>query len=156
MDVLRDFSLPEVIRANEENMAAAFSALYSSWDEARSHAGEDVVWGITRIPSPFINNATRVRFPEEQAEDALEAIIEVANARHVPMRWWLGPGTQPADTGKRLEKRGFSHIQLAGMAIRLSGMQAQPAKPALRVERVGDSGQLEAWCRVLVLGFSVP
>jgi GNAT superfamily N-acetyltransferase len=156
MDVLREFSLPEVIRANEENIAAAYNALYLGWDEACSHAGEDAVWGITRIPSAFINNATRVRFPEEQTDDALEAIIEVANVRHVPMRWWLGPGTQPADTGKRLENRGFSHVQLAGMAIRLSGMQAQPAESALRVERVGDSGELEAWCKVLALGFSVP
>ena len=145
MNVLREFSLAEVIEANEENMAEAYTALYSGWDEARSHAGEDAVWGLTRIPSPMINNATRVRFPEEQADDALEAIIEEANARRVPMRWWLGPGTQPADTGERLEKRGFSHVQLAGMAIELSAMQAPPAEPALRVERVRDSGQLETW-----------
>jgi predicted GNAT family acetyltransferase len=156
MNILREFSLPEVINANEENIAGAYSALYSGWDEARFHAGEDAVWGLTRIPSPMINNATRVRFPEEKADEALEAILEEANARHVPMRWWLGPGTQPADTGERLEKRGFSQVQLAGMAIELSGMQAPPAEPALRVERVRDSGQLEAWCRVLARGFSVP
>jgi len=156
MNVLREFSLPEVIKANEENIAGAYNALYSGWDEARSHAGEDAVWGLTRIPSPMINNATRVRFLEAQADETLEAIIEEANARHVPMRWWLGPGTQPADTGTRLEKSGFTHVQLAGMAINLSGMQIPPADPALRVERVLDSGQLEAWCKVLALGFSEP
>lgn len=145
-----------MIEANEENMAEAFSALYSDWDEARSHTGQDAVWGLTRIPSPMINNATRVRFPGEQADAALEAIIEEANARYVPMRWWLGPGTQPADIGERLERRGFSHVQLAGMAIELSGMLTPPADPALRVERVRDAGQLKAWCRVLAPGFSVP
>jgi len=155
MNVLREFSLPEVIKANEENFAAAYSALYSGWDEARSHVGPDAVWGLTRIPDPMINNATRVRFSEEHADDALEDIIEVAKARQVPMRWWLGPGTQPADTGKRLEKRGFSHVQLAGMAIELSRMQAPPATPALRVERVRDAGQMVAWCRVLGPGFNV-
>jgi GNAT superfamily N-acetyltransferase len=156
MNVLHEFSLPEVIEANEDNIAGAYTALYSGWEEARFHAGEDAVWGLTRIPSPMINNATRVRYPEEQADEALEAIIEEANALHVPMRWWLGPGTQPADTGQRLEKRGFSHVQLAGMAIELTNMQAPTAEPALRVERVRDSGQLKAWCRVVALGFSEP
>lgn len=156
MNVLREFSLPEVIKANEENIAGGYRTLYSGWDEARSHAGEDVVWGLTRIPSPMINNATRVRIQEEQADNALEAIIEEANARHVPMRWWLGPGTQPADTGKRLEKRGFSHVQLVGMAIELSRMEAPSAGPGLYVERVRDSSQLENWCKVLSAGFSVP
>jgi GNAT superfamily N-acetyltransferase len=156
MNVLREFSLPEVIKANEENIAGAYSTLYSGWEEAFSHAGEDVVWGMTRIPSPMINNATRVRFSEEQADNALEAIIEEAIALHVPMRWWLGPGTQPADTGKRLEKRGFSHFPLAGMAIELSGMQAPSAESALRIERVRDSSQLENWCKVLAAGSSVP
>ena len=155
MTVLRGFSLVEAIRANEENIAAAYRALYSGWDEARSYAGEDVVWSLTRIPAVMINNATRVRFAEERADDALDAIIEEAKARRVPMRWWLGPGTQPADIGERLEKRGFAHVQLAGMAIELSGMEAPRAESALRVERVRDSGMLEAWCRVLAGGFSV-
>lgn len=149
------FTLPELIEANEENIAEAYGALYSGWDEAHSYAGEDAVWGLTRIPAPMINNATRVRLSEEQADDKLAAIIAEAQARGVAMRWWLGPGTQPADIGERLKKRGFSHIQLAGMAITLSDMQAPSTEPALRVERVRDSGQLAAWCRVLAAGFSV-
>lgn len=156
MNVLRQFSLPQVIEANEDNIAGAYAALYAGWDEALSHAGEDAVWGLTRVPSPMINNATRVRFTQEQAGGALEAILAEAHARHVPMRWWLGPGTQPAGIGERLEMRGFSRVQLAGMAIELSRMQAAPAGPALRVERVRDSGQLGAWCRVLAAGFSMP
>lgn len=156
MSVLREFSLPEVIEANEENIAGAFGSLYSNWEEALSHVGEDAVWGLTRIPSPMINNATRVRFPEDRADDAIDAIIKESNARQVSMRWWLGMGTQPPDTGERLKKRGFSHLQLAGMAIELSGIHVPSAKTALRVERVRDSGQLEAWCRVLAAGFSVP
>lgn len=149
------FTIPEAIKASEENMAAAYRALYLGWPEARSHAGEEAVWGLTRIASPFINNATRVRFSSEQADEGLEAIIEEANVRQVPMRWWLGPGTQPADIGERLKERGFSHVQLAGMAIELSGLQAPPSEPALHVERVGDSGRLDVWCRVLAKGFDV-
>ena len=156
MSPLRRFSLPEVIAANEDNIAEAYAALYSGWDEALSHDGRDVVWGLTRIPSAMINNATRVRFLEEQAGDALDAIIAEANARRVPMRWWLGPGTKPADTGKRLELRGFSHVQLTGMAIRLASFQAPSIEPILHVERVRDARQLQAWCTVLATGFSVP
>jgi GNAT superfamily N-acetyltransferase len=156
MNVLHEFSLLEVIEANEDNIAGAYKALYLGWDEARLHAGEDAVWGLTRIPSPMINNAPRVRLTEERADEVLEAIIQEANARRVPMRWWLGPGTQPADTGQRLEKRGFSHVLLAGMAIELSGMQAPTTGPSLRVDRVRDSGQLGAWCGVVARGFSEP
>jgi GNAT superfamily N-acetyltransferase len=155
LNVLREFSLPEVIAANEENIAGAFGSLYSDWEEALSHVEEDAVWGLTRISSPMINNASRVRFPEDRADDAIDAIIKEANAHQVSMRWWLGPGTQPPDTGERLKKRGFSHVQLAGMAIELAGMQAPSVEPDLRIERVRDSGQLEAWCRELAAGFSV-
>ncbi len=35
-------------------------------------------------------------------------------------------------------------------------MQAPPAEPGPRVERVREAGQLAAWCRVLGRGFSVP
>jgi len=101
LNVLREFSLPEVIAANEENHAGAFGSLYADWVEALSHVGEDAVWGLTRIPSPMINNATRVRFQDEKADDAIDSIIKVAHSRKVPMRWWLGPGTQPSDIGER-------------------------------------------------------
>lgn len=156
MKVLKSFSLAGIIEANEENMAGAFGALYASWDEALSHSGEDAVWGLTRIKSVMINNATRVRFREEEADEAIDAIIGKAEERGVPMRWWLGPGTQPSGTGELLEKRGFSHVQLTGMAIELDDMQTPPSDASLRVERVRDSIALEAWCCVLAKGFAVP
>jgi len=40
MTILREFDKQQVIRANEDNIAQAYTALYSGWDEALSHAGE--------------------------------------------------------------------------------------------------------------------
>ena len=57
MDILREFSIPEAIKANEANISGFFQVLYTTWDEAELHDEDDLLWGLTDVPSPLINNA---------------------------------------------------------------------------------------------------
>jgi GNAT superfamily N-acetyltransferase len=154
--VVEDTSRTGMARAVEENLAA-FTDFWSAAPSAELvHVGGTDAY-FTGVAFPLFNGSTRVRFPEEAADEALEALIGEANRRELPMLLWIGPSSTPADVVGRLRTRGF-HIDepAPGMAIDLENLPNQELPADVSVERVATEQSLEESVRLVVNGFGMP
>ncbi len=96
----------------------------------------------------------RARVPDDRAEALIESRIAACRQRNVPMLWWTGPSSQPADLPSRLDRHGFLLEPAFGMAADLSVESPPPAAdPAVVIEAVEDASTMEVWSRVLCDSF---
>ncbi len=118
----------------------------------------DIQWMITSIPFPLFNSVFPARLAPNHINSAVQSIIMRARARDVPVLWWIGPQTQPADLGQYLEASGFTCVERApGMAADLMALNEDWASvPGLDIRRVSDADTLREWCQVSVKGFEMP
>jgi ribosomal protein S18 acetylase RimI-like enzyme len=149
-------------------MAAAIEAnaiaLFGHWSHApciEAHDEEpDLRWYTTPgVPVSLFNHAYFTRIAEEEDVDArIEAIVGGFAERKVPFMWSVGPFTQPADLGVRLESRGLSRVdELPGMAVDLHALQEDVSLPtAFVMERVSESEALKECIEVMRVGFDLP
>ena len=73
---------------------------------------------------PMINSVMGARLNPEQTDETIATILAQAKKRNVPIMWWTGPTTQPADLAERLEKHGFVNAgKDPGMAVELSDIK---------------------------------
>ncbi len=156
MQLFQDLATAELIQLNEETIAEAYTALYQTWEAALTYSGADVVWGLSSIPVPFINNVTRVRFSADNFAQNLENIRAKAQHRKVPIRFWLGPNTQPEVVKPWLIEQNFRHVELAGMVINLVELETPRFDAAVHTVRIEDEAGIQTWSRVLSEGFDVP
>jgi GNAT superfamily N-acetyltransferase len=155
--VLKDTSLPALIEAIEENLVE-LSLLYRNWPRAEVYDGADIVWTITDVPFALFNSILRARLAPHQVDYAIEAAINRARSKEVPLLWWIDPNTQPSNLERHLKKHDFSHIgDSPGMAVDLLNLNEhfQPF-PELTVKTVNDLATLRLWSRILTRGFELP
>lgn len=154
--VATDTSSGGMARAVEENLAA-FTDLWSGvpWAERVRIGGTDAYF--TGVRFPLFNGSTRVRFSEEEADEALDTLIAEASRRELPMLLWIGPSSTPADIVARLRARGFHAEEPApGMAIDLENLPNEGLPAGVSVERVVTEQGLEESARLVVNGFDMP
>lgn len=72
----------------------------------------------------------------------IERTIAEYTAAGVPFKWCVGPLTEPAGFGARLERHGFVGWDIRGMAIDPAPWTAS-ARPGITVEPVGRDGLVE-------------
>lgn len=98
------------------------------------------------------------QLPPERVEPVIQSIITDASARSIPVLWWTGPSTHPADLGTFLLKHGFVLVDdETGMAVDLAYLdENRPLPPNLSIQRVQDGPALKQWCRTMVAGFEIP
>jgi GNAT superfamily N-acetyltransferase len=84
---------------------------------------------------------------------AVAAVVERFRACGLPGTWHVGPTTRPTDLGERLLARGFTGgWSDAGMAADLRALREdQPVPAGLRIARVRDARELDAWVRTRAL-----
>jgi GNAT superfamily N-acetyltransferase len=157
MDVLQDLSDSSMVNAIEKNRYS-LAPLYYNWPGAEGYTGKDLCWCITDIAFPACNAAFQARLNPERVEDVIETFIARGRAKKVPLHWWIGHDTRPADLGERLKAHGFIHSgDSAGMAIDLLGMNEDvPRLPALTIEPVKDIETLKIWVHITAVGFGIP
>ena len=155
--ILQDLSEPALVTAIEGNVFALFS-VFRNWHQAEVHDDPGLLWTITDIPFPLFNSILRARLAADEVAPAIAAAVSRGEARNVPMLWWTGPATQPADLGARLEASGFVHEEDSPcLAVDLSLLEEdQPSPQGLAIERVADPEALRAWCDSVSAGFGVP
>lgn len=141
--------------AVEANLFSLFEQL-TIWPRIELHDDGACRWTLSHLPFPLFNSVVRARLDEHRADAAIEARIHECTDRNVPMLWWTGPSTTPADLGERLERRGFLLEPALGMAGDIHYITAQPAGVAIRVEPVRDAAALVTWSRVLCQAFGAP
>jgi GNAT superfamily N-acetyltransferase len=156
-EISQDLSELALVTAIEENQFAAFR-LFRYWSQAEVHDDPDMLWTITNIPFELCNNVFRAQLEPDNIDGAIEAAIARGRSRKVPILWWVGPATRPANLRRYLEAYGFTHAwEARGMAVDLLALnEGLPVPPGLTIEQVGDGETLEQWCRSLSLGFEWP
>jgi GNAT superfamily N-acetyltransferase len=155
--VLQDLSASALVNAIEANMYA-FTPFSHNWPGAEVHAGHDLSWCITDIPFPWCNVAFRAHLEIEEIDAAIEGLIAKGQAKRVPLQWWVGRDTKPANLGEHLIAHGFTHRGDApGMAIDLLDIREIGLTPsALTITQVNDIGNLKIWCHVTAIGYGFP
>jgi GNAT superfamily N-acetyltransferase len=149
-DIILDLSTSNLVCAIEANLHA-HGPLYSHLPGAK-FLDEPELTGLMTDLDPSESCVYRANFRSEQASEKIEQVLQrYRSERCLPMWWIVGPSTQPADLGKRLQSRRFRKFaRPPGMAVNLQGLENQPALPGgFVIERVMNSTQLMQWAEIV-------
>jgi GNAT superfamily N-acetyltransferase len=155
--ILQDLSTSNLVAAIEDNLFSLMAA-FCKWPRAEVHDGVEIKWSMTDIPFPLFNSIMRAQLAPEKIDATIQSIVSEAKSRNVPLLWWIGPSTQPADLGRHLEGHGFvGEGQMPGMAVNLANLNENlPTPSGLTVQRVTDDETLKQWSQICALGFEMP
>ena len=155
--MVEDLSTTAVVPALEANMAA-FWAGYGRAPGAELYEGEDLLQVVTGASEPLFNGVFRARLIPDAVDGTIAETLARVASRRVPMFWWVGPSTRPADLGTHLERRGLTHAGTSpAMAVDLRTLPEQLSRiPGLVVKPVGDLEELRRWARVAAIGTGFP
>jgi ribosomal protein S18 acetylase RimI-like enzyme len=156
-EILQDLSTPALVRAIEANLFETW-AYSGRWPQAELYDGLDMMRFITGVPFPWCNGVFRAHLAPEETDAKIAATLTHFKARHLPLIWWTGPSTRPADLGERLQAHGLKHAEDApGMAMDLRALTGDlPTPSGLTIAPVGDVETLGRWLRPFTLGFEFP
>ncbi|HBG74818.1 MAG: hypothetical protein A2X25_06980 [Chloroflexi bacterium GWB2_49_20] len=153
-DILQDLSPAKLTIAIEENLFA-WIPVFGRMGRAHMSVRAGFKKSITHEPFALFNSVMDARLAPEQVEAAIQSVISDASLHKVPMLWWTGPSTQPADLGKRLEEHGFSlRDEDPGMAVDLAYLNENlQALPGLSIQLAQDEAGWRQWSRIMAQGF---
>ena len=162
-----------MVKAVEANLFAFFPLL-AKWPRAETHDDPDMFWTLSDAPYPLFNSICRARLAPEDADEGITIAMARCALKRVPMLWWTGPQSEPADLEDRLIAHGFYADYSTGMAAdlqrrlkppALSGVEGSLSSDSLEgdgfshrlaFELVGDADALKRWCAALCEGFGAP
>jgi GNAT superfamily N-acetyltransferase len=156
--IVQDVSTTAVVPALEANMVA-FWALYGRTPGAELYETEELLRFVTGLDEPLFNAVLRAHLTPATVDSAIATTLAEVGSRRVPMIWWVGPSTRPADLALHLERHGFTHADdNAAMALDLRSLSEEPPSiPAgLVVTPVEDLETLRTWTRVVAIGMDLP
>jgi GNAT superfamily N-acetyltransferase len=156
-NILDDLSASSLTSAIEENLFANLSP-FSKWPRAETYDETDILWAITDIPFSGLNNVMRAHLAPSQIETAIASVTAKARSRKVPLNWWTGPATQPANLGEYLESHGFVSVgEMVGMAVILENLNENASMPeGFTIRPVVEDETLKQWCQVCIKGNGMP
>jgi hypothetical protein len=154
MHIQHDTAPAALAHAIEENGAEFLLAMGRAGGGAEAQ-DNGLHWTIGGSPIDYHNAVVRADLAPEQADDAIEGVVEQLRAHAVPGTWHLGPSMRPADLGERLLAHGWTYGgDDIGMAVELNQLPADVATPeGFVIERVRDAAGLEQLRRTLAAGF---
>lgn len=128
---------------------------------------EDITWAATVEGAPG-NQVLRTQFPDEAVGRRIDEALRQMGQYTSQTDWFVFPGCQPTDLGKRLEARGLEggpdgawtlvgKIGGPGGTWLLADLSVLPPPPAVasnfHIEQVRDLQMLEAWRQISAAGF---
>ncbi len=108
--------------------------------ESREEVPPGVKLALTMVPAGPYVAAAGAKFEPGKADASIEQIL--AAYRDVPIDWWVGPESQPADLSEKLLAHGF-HLRatVPGMAVDLDALIEPPIPAGLTVHLArGETG----------------
>lgn len=158
MPHLKDLSdQPAVISAIEANMFT-FWLNYGRLPGREVYEDARLLRFATGVPFPLFNAVFRAQLSPAEIDTTITATLQSYAARRLPLFWWTGPATRPADLGTVLQKYGLHHAgNTPGMAGALSALPTSlPTLPDFTIHPVEDEAALRQWVTVLTVGNGLP
>ncbi len=157
-EILKDFSAPVLARAIEANVNGQFLLLFAHLRQIEVHDEPDMLWVVSDIPHSYLNCVLRAQLAPDDIGSKIEATLAQFSLRGLPMRWRVGPTTQPADLGKHLTAHGLTYSgDTIGMAADLLGLREDLASPSgLTIQHVNDGSALQKWVHPVAVSFEHP
>jgi ribosomal protein S18 acetylase RimI-like enzyme len=156
-EVLQDFSPARLAIANEDNLAS-WIPLLSKLKGGRLDDIPMMKRAISNIPLSFLNSIMDTHLTHEQVAPTIEYILADAKSRNVPVLWWIGPSTRPADLALQLLRYGFTVDEDGpGMAADLNNLsEILPSPAGLSIQPALDDASWWAWSKTMAQGFEAP
>lgn len=156
-EMVENLDDPRLLAALEANTSEAYA------DCARNRPGQvDVTHAMIRYisgdPISLFNGIGQARLAPEQLDAQIEAALQPFVARKLPMLWWVGPSSRPADLGARLVAHGMAYDgDTPGMAIDLHALDQASATPSsLTIAPATSREAMEEWSYAAGHGFGIP
>ncbi len=153
---LTDTSLPSVARAVEESRHEMVRN-YGRSPVAEVYECPQYTRVYTGVPEPFFNGMLYARLAPEDVNSTLDAALAYFGRKGTRWSWVVGPATEPADIGARLEARGFSGAHAGiGMAADLQAAdEGVPPPKRLEIVLVSDREMLATFVATYVAAFGM-
>ncbi len=151
-DLPVDLSGSDTPRQIQENLIAYMNLFTGLPDMVKCDA--DIYWFISNKPAPG-NTILRTHWAADEAESRIDATLEQISQHIDEISWWVYPGDQPSDLGKRLEARGMIGGRGGNwLWADLTTLVTPPTVPRnFRIEQVGDDQMMAEWVAVSAAGF---
>jgi len=155
--ILKDLSAPNLVTVLENNMFAFFTN-YAHGAGCELYSGSNLVRFATGVVFPFFNGVVHTQLQPEQIDNTIITTLDYFRTKQLPMLWWTGTGTQPADLAKHLAAHGLNSLGvLPVMAIDLSALPEQKSSTDnLSIIPVRDQQSLRHWVEIAAIAFQVP
>jgi len=156
-EILNNPSPAELISAVEENLSA-WLPVFGRMGRVYLKNPPGVKRSMTNISISLFNSIMDARLSPEKVDGAIETIKADAKLHNVPVLWWLGPSSQPADLARHLLDQGFMvEDDGPGMAVDLATVNTNLSAPhGLSITLAQDEAGWKQWIEVLAKGFEVP
>jgi GNAT superfamily N-acetyltransferase len=147
----------DVVAAIENNLLEAWKSL-SGLPGVEYHASPDMIRYIGGISFPLCNSIMKANFPAGDPAGRIKEALTPIQSRGLPMLWWTGPATKPADLGAHLERQGLTPAEsVPCMGIDLRSIKENRLEASgLVIREVQNREDLHAWLEIFGVVFEVP
>ena len=156
VEILEELSSPKLIPALEANMIR-YWINYGTAPGLELYEGPDFIRFMTGLPFSLFNGVFRAQLSPEAVEASIVEVIHSAARWNVPLNWYFGPTTRPADLGQHLLRQGFAHEgEMPVLAVDLARLQEPPMPANFSIKPVTDSEGVSIWIKIVATGFGFP
>jgi GNAT superfamily N-acetyltransferase len=147
-----DFSQTDKPRQIQENLIM-YMRLFADLP-GTAMVDTEAFWFVSGARAPG-NTILRTRLEAERAEAGIDAMLEQIGQHIDHIDWFVFPGDQPSDLGKRLEARGMPGGPGGNwLWADLTALGAGPRVPDnFHIEQVRDDQMMTEWLRATEAGF---
>jgi GNAT superfamily N-acetyltransferase len=156
-DILLDGSPDSLVAAMEANLPA-FLPMLGRLGEYHEDKPPGVKRSITGIAYALLNSIMDAQLTPGNVAAAIDAVTSDARGRNVPLLWWIGPSSRPADLISHLEAHGFARDdEVPGMAADLDELNENlSVAEGVSFRLAEEHADQQDWCRTMAAGFEVP
>lgn len=155
-EILKDFSAPALVTAIEANYWE-FWAFFGRSPQVELYDDPEMMWLVSGILHPGFNGVFRTQLAPGDIDVRISETLAHFKSRWLPMTWWAGPSTRPANLGGHLEAHGLIPTVEPGMAADLLALNEDVPEPSgLKIEHVRDVETLKKFSHAANTGFGIP
>lgn len=146
-----------LIYAIEKNMFA-WLPLFGNLPGGEYIDSGELKRSITPVAFGMFNSIMDARLPEGKVDQTIQEVIEAGRLRNVPLRWWIGPRTLPANLAEHLQRFGFVLADAApGMAVELDKLNESRQKPeGVTVRLCKGEAEIRLWSQIMGMANEIP